>query len=255
MDIDFGRAAKDYGSHRAGFPDRFFDQAIGAGLVQPGDDLLDLGTGTGTLARGFAWRGCHVTALDPSRSLLDEAERLAAQQGVALKTTVAKAEDTGLADKSFDVATAGQCWHWFDRPQAAREVRRVLRPGGRLVIAHFDWVPLAGNLVAATEALIEYHNSEWAYGGLPGIHPAWLADLATAGFDGIETASFDHMQPYSHAAWRGRVRASAGVAASMDAERVAVFDDELAAMMAREFPDDPQLVRHRVWWVTATSPG
>jgi hypothetical protein len=63
------------------------------------------------------------------------------------------------------------------------------------------------------------------------------------------------MQPYSHAAWRGRVRASAGVAASMDAERVAVFDDELAVMLAREFPDDPQLVRHRVWWVTATSPG
>jgi hypothetical protein len=123
-----------------------------------------------------------------------------------------------------------------------------------LLIAHFDWIPLAGNLVSATEALIEYHNPDWAAGGLPGIHPAWLADLARAGFAEIETASFDHMQPYSHAAWRGRVRASAGVAASLYETRVAVFDRELADMMARDFPEDPQLVHHRVWWVTGISP-
>ena len=253
MDIDFGRAAKDYGSHRAGFPDRFFDRLINSGLVQPGDDLLDLGTGTGTLARGFAWRGCHVTALDPSRKLLDEAERLAAGEGVTVNTVAANAEQTGLDDKSFDVVTAGQCWHWFDRSKAAREVRRLLRHGGRLVIAHFDWVPLAGTLVAATEALIEYHNPEWAYGGLPGVHPACLADLAMAGFDGIETASFDHMQPYSHIAWRGRIRASAGVAASLDTARVDAFDRDLSDLMARDFPEDPQYIRHRVWWATATS--
>ncbi len=255
MDIDFGRAAKDYGSHRAGFPDRFFDRMISSGLVQPGSDLLDLGTGTGTIARGFAWRGCRVTALDPSSSLLDEAKRLAASQGVSIKTVAANAEVTGLPDGSFDVVTAGQCWHWFNRAQAAREVQRLLRPGGRLVIAHFDWIPLVGNLTEATETLIEKHNAEWSYGGLPGMHPAWLADLTVAGYEDIETASFDHMQPYSHADWHGRIRASAGVAASLDEPGVEAFDRELAAMMAKSFPDDPQLVRHRVWWVTATSQG
>ena len=254
MDIDFGRAAQDYGSHRAGFPDRFFDRMISSGLVQPGRDLLDLGTGTGTIARGFAWRGCRVTALDPSSNLLDEANRLAALEGVSITTVVANAEVTGLADTSFDVVTAGQCWHWFDGAQAAREVRRLLRPGGRLVIAHFDWIPLAGNLTEATEALIERHNPDWSFGGMPGMHPAWLADLAVGGFENIETASFDHMQPYSHAAWRGRIRASAGVAASLDEPDVKAFDRELAEMMATSFPDDPQFVRHRVWWVTATSP-
>jgi SAM-dependent methyltransferase len=255
MDIDFGRTAKDYGTHRAGFPDRFFDTLIGAGLVRAGDRLLDLGTGTGTVARGFARRGCDVTALDPSQDLLDEAERLAAEEGVSFRTVAARAEDTGLDAGTFDVVIAGQCWHWFDRPRAAAEIRRLLRPGGRLVIAYFDWIPLEGNMVAATEALILRHNPSWRGGGKAGIHPAWLADLALGGFDGIETASFDHMQPYSHEAWRGRTRASAGIAASLDAEGVAAFDREMGELLARDFPDDPQLVHHRVWWVTAVSPG
>ena len=43
---------------------------------------------------------------------------------------VAPAEETGLPDDNFDVVTAGQCWHWFDRPRAAAEVARLLRPGG-----------------------------------------------------------------------------------------------------------------------------
>ena len=41
---------------------------------------------------------------------------------------------------------------------AALEARRLLAPSGRLVIAHFDWLPLPGNVVEATEALIKAHN-------------------------------------------------------------------------------------------------
>lgn len=254
MDIDFGRTADDYGTHRAGFPDRFFDRVIEVGLVQPGHVLLDLGTGTGTLARGFAHRGCRVTGLDPSRELLAEAGRLAKETGLEVTWVEGTAEQAGLDDGAFDVVTAGQCWHWFNRPTAADEVRRLLSPGGRIIIAHFDWIPLIGNLVAATEGLIEKHNPAWPYGGLTGINREWLADLALAGFAELETASFDHMQPYSHAAWRGRIRASAGVAASLAPEQVEAFDSDLAALLARDFPEDPLKVHHRVWWVTAVAP-
>jgi SAM-dependent methyltransferase len=254
MNVDFGKAAQDYGRHRAGFPKRFFDQLFGAALVRPSDEVLDLGTGTGALARGFAQRGCTVTGLDPSAPLLEEARRLDQAAGVSVRYVQATAENTQLPAAAFDLVSAGQCWHWFDRSSAAREVRRVLRPGGVLVIAHFDWVPLRGNVVAATEQLIEAHNPDWKLAGGTGLHPLWLADAAIAGFENIETFSFDEPVPYSHEAWRGRIRASAGVAASLPPESVTRFDADLAAMLAAQFPQEPLMVPHRIWALTARAP-
>ncbi|MEE8144137.1 MAG: methyltransferase domain-containing protein, partial [Kiloniellales bacterium] len=81
MKIDFGRTAEDYGRHRAGFPDALFDRLGAFGLNGPGLRVVDLGTGTGSLARGFARRGAEVVGLDPSRDLMAEARRLDGEAG------------------------------------------------------------------------------------------------------------------------------------------------------------------------------
>ena len=254
MDIDFGRTATDYGAHRAGFPEALFDRLAAFHIGEEGQRLLDLGSGTGTLARGFARRGARVVGLDRSAALIAEARRLDARASVAIAYVRATAEATGLASHSFEAVTAGQCWHWFDRPTAAAEARRLLRPGGRLAICHFDWIPLPGNVVAATEALIDRHNPDWRMGGGSGIHDAWLADVALAGFGAIESFSFDCAVPYSHEAWRGRIRASAGVGASLDAAAVARFDAEHAALLAADFAEDPLSVPHRCFAVVCRAP-
>ncbi|MSQ47978.1 MAG: SAM-dependent methyltransferase [Deltaproteobacteria bacterium] len=249
MHIDFGKTAHDYGRYRAGFPPAFFDRVATFGVGVPGQRVLDLGTGTGTLARGFALRGCQVTGLDPSTSLTEEAKRLDQEAHVAVQYVTAKAEQTGLPNAGFEVVTAGQCWHWFDRPKAAREVRRLLVPNGWFVIAHFDWIPLPGNVVEATEKLIERHNPQWTMSGGRGLYSRWLSDVAIVGFHNIETFSFDIFVPYSHEAWRGRIRASAGIAASLPPEQVTRFDAALHALLQERFPADPLAVHHRVFAV------
>ena len=248
--VDFGRAAGDYATHRAGFPQAFFDLLAARGYVQAGQSALDIGTGTGTLARGLARMELTVAGLDPAQDLLDQAALLDRRAGVSVHYTQGRAESLPYADESFDLVTAGQCWHWFDRPKAASELARVLCPGGRAVIAHFDWLPLPGSVAEATEALVLRYNPGWAGAGGTGIYPAWPGDLTRAGFRALETASFDVAQPYSPQAWRGRIRASAGVAASLDAAATARFDDDLAALLAREFPGDALAIAHRVWLVS-----
>jgi SAM-dependent methyltransferase len=245
--IDFGRTAGDYGRHRAGFPADFFARVAPWGIGIAGQELLDLGTGTGTLARGFATRGCRVTGLDPAPELMAQARELDREAHVEVRYVEARAEKTGLALDSFDVITAGQCWHWFSRDAAADEARRLLRANGVLLIAHFDWLPLSGSVVEATEALILAHNPKWRLAGGDGIYGRWFADLSNAGFRGLESFSFDVEQPYSHDAWRGRIRASAGVAASLDKNAVARFDTEHAALLAERFPEQPLRVPHRVF--------
>ena len=232
---NFGKAAADYGKFRAGFPDSLFDRLRPFGVGLPGQHIVDLGTGTGTLARGFALRGCTVTGIDPDARMLAQARELDAQAGAQVTYLESTAEATGLDAAVADVVIAGQCWHWFDRPRAIDEIRRVLKPGGVLVIAHFDWLPLAGSVVAATEALIQQHNPHWHLGGGMGLYPQWLPDLSAAGFRDIETFSYDVPVRYPAEAWRGRIRASAGVVA-LDADAARQFDAELGRMLAAQFP-------------------
>jgi SAM-dependent methyltransferase len=250
--VDFGRTAEDYARHRAGFPAELMERLSAYGIGGPGQTVLDLGTGTGSLARLFAARGATVTGLDPAEPLLDQAHRLDQQAGVEITYRTGSAEQTGLPGAAFDVVTAGQCWHWFRAPEAAAEAHRLLRPGGRVVIAHFDWLPVPGNVVAATEQLILAHNPAWALAGGTGLHPRWLTDLRQAGFTGLETFSFDIDVPYPPAAWVGRIRASAGVAASLPPPAVERFSAELTALLADRFPADPLLIPHRVWAALAT---
>ncbi len=248
--VSFGETASDYASHRAGFPTEFFDLLASRGFATPGQQALDIGTGTGTIARGLAEMGLHVTGIDPAPELIAEARILDQAAGVQVSYQAGTAEKTGLDANQFDLITAGQCWHWFDRSCAAQEIRRLLRPGGRLVIAHFDWLPLPGTVIEATEALILRHNPDWAGAGGTGIYPAWLGDMAGAGFEHLQTVSFDVPQDYSHAAWRGRIRASAGVAASLNTQATKRFDAALAALLKASFPHDPLNIPHRVWLAT-----
>ena len=252
--IDWGKTAADYGRHRAGFPPAFFERLAAMRIIRAQGTALDLGSGTGTIARGLATRAMQVTGLDRSATMMEEAARLDREAGVTVGYVSASAEETGLAASSFDLVTAGQCWHWFERSPAAAEAMRVLRPGGRIVIAHLDWIATPDNVVEATEELIRKFNPGWNLWGGTGIYPPWFRDLGGAGFKSIESFSFDIEVDYTHEAWRGRIRASAGVGAAMTPEQVAQFDAAMVTMLAARFPADPISAHHRVWAIVGAKP-
>jgi SAM-dependent methyltransferase len=255
MGVDFGKTAREYGRYRSDFPDALFERLSTFGIGRRGQLVLDLGTGTGSLARGFASRGCEVTGIDVSESMLEEARRLDREAGVSVTYSVGRAEETGLPGGSYDVVSAGQCWHWFEREETAAEVRRVLRPGGWLVIAHFDPIPLPGDVMDATAELVGRHNPESRVSAEQhGLYPDWLRDVAIAGFEGVETFSFDIHVAHSHEGWRGRLRASSAVGASMRPHEIERFDAELAELLRERFPEEPLTVRHRVFAVVCSAP-
>jgi len=106
-------------------------------------------------------------------------------------------------------------------------------------------------MARATEELIEGHNPAWKLGGSLGVHPRWLRGLGEAGYSGLESFSYDVDVPYTPEARRVRIRASAGVGASMSAEQVERFDKELSEMLASRFPGDVLQVPHRVFTIVA----
>jgi hypothetical protein len=121
-------------------------------------------------------------------------------------------------------------------------------------------VALPGNVAQASEDLILASNPAWASSptgsgpGQLGIYPQWTVDALQAGFTGLETFSFDLTIPYSHAAWRGRLRACSGVGASLSSEAICRFDAALRELLESRFPGEPMEVPHRVWALVASVP-
>ncbi|QYU70515.1 class I SAM-dependent methyltransferase [Leptolyngbya sp. 15MV] len=251
MTPDWSNTSGDYAKHRQGFPPRFYEMIAREGLFAPGMRVLDLGTGTGTVARELAARGGDILGLDPAHGQIAAARELARQQGVAARFEEGLAERTGQPDASFDLVVAAQCWHWFDRGLAAAEARRVLKPGGALLICHHDWLPLPGSVAHASEFLIEAHNPRWRMGRGTGFYPQWATDIAIAGLSRMAFGGFDHDALYARADWMGRIRASAGIGGSLDGPAVARFEAEHAALLATRFPEDPLRVPHRIFAIWA----
>jgi SAM-dependent methyltransferase len=252
IDFDY---AYDHPCYRPRFPDELFDRLAGRFAIgMRGQRVLDLGTGSGTMARAFAKRGCVVTGIDPVQDQIEEAKRITRQQGLEVMYVLGRAEATGLADRSFEVIAAGQCWHWFDGRAAAIEARRVITPRGYLALVYLDWVALSGNVADVTEQLIEKHNPAWRFRGWSGFNPLWMNDLAAAGFTDLESFSFDVPVLYSHEYWRGRVRDSAGIGSSLTPQQVQRFDEDLARTLREKFPNDPMPVPHRAYSIVGRAP-
>jgi 2-polyprenyl-3-methyl-5-hydroxy-6-metoxy-1,4-benzoquinol methylase len=249
--VDFGQAAADYAQYRAGLPARVYDELAARGVGRPGQRVLDLGTGTGIFARGLAERGCTTFGADLRAPMLREARKLDAAAGVHVTYVQASTEQLPFGERSFDVITAANAWHWWEGKRMAADARRLLRNCGALVIASLDWMQLPDNLVSATEELILRHNPGWKLANTQSIGRRWLDQAAIAGFESIESFSFDLKLLYSHEGWRGRIRASAGVGASLAPEEVARFDAEHAELLRQRFPSEPLLVPHRVFCMVA----
>lgn len=252
MDVRFGQTSTDYAKHRQGFPPEFFQRMNELGVAPQGARILDVGAGTGALSLPLAKSGALVTALDPSPEQLRALGSLAQEQGLEVSTVCAAAEATGLCAGAFEWVCAAQCWHWFDSARAMKESRRVLAPGGRLLICGNDWLPEEGSVPAASEELIESHNPSWDRGGGDGFHPEWKRDLREGGFRIIEEGDHRFYADYTHDAWRGRIRASAGVSASLAPDAVDAFDKAHAELLSQRFPDEPLRVPHRYAYCIAT---
>lgn len=237
MNVNFGLTAKDYSKYRAGYPLELYERLKNYGVGIKGQSILDIGTGTGYLARTLAKQGARVTGVDISDELIEEAKKLDKIDHVYIRYLNARAEHLPFLSPEFDVVTAGQCWHWFQGGKVLEEVRRVLHAHGKLVIVHQDWIPTDRNIVSKTEELILSYNPSWTGAGGTGVYPGWLTQAAMGGFTDIETFTFDLNLTYSQEAWRGRIRASAGVGASLPHDKIVEFDRRLKELLQREYPD------------------
>lgn len=240
----WGNTSSDYARHRPDPPASFYERLKAFGVGTPDQAILDLGTGTGALALQFARAGCEVTGTDIDPGQIEAAKVRAKSESLEVDFMVSPAEETSKPDGSFDVVTANQCWPYFDLDCALADIRRLLRPGGKLVVSSFSFLPRQSTIVARSEELVCAYNPKWSGRDWDGHIPAapkWAEGrLRQSGL-----FIYDEDVGFTRVSWRGRMRALRGMAASMPPEVVEAFDREHAALLEEIAP--PRFaVPHRI---------
>ncbi|MCS7478099.1 methyltransferase domain-containing protein [Umezawaea endophytica] len=156
--------------------------------LRPGERVLDLGSGPGFLAvemAGEVGADGVVCGIDPAASMLAMAER---RSGGAVEFRQAGADRIPYPDGGFDAVVSTQVFEYLeDVPGALAEVRRVLRPGGRLLVMDTDWDSIVWRSPddALTERVLRAFEQHLADPRLPRKLPA---ALTAAGFRDVRTS-------------------------------------------------------------------
>jgi ubiquinone/menaquinone biosynthesis C-methylase UbiE len=130
----FASTAELYEQFRPAYPPEFFRDVAQKLQMSKQHRLLDIGTGPGLLAIGFASYAGHVTAIDPEPAMLAVAGRAIARAGQTVHLIEGRVEDLHTAAGPFDVVTIGRALHWIDPTAFGSLVARLVAPGGALVI-------------------------------------------------------------------------------------------------------------------------
>ena len=227
---DWGKISQLYAKYRPGFPASFFERLRAFGIGLPGQRVLDLATGPGTLARTFAGQGAKVTAIDISSQQIEMARLLAKGAGVEIDFRDGPTEAVPCPDSSFDAITISHAWNFVDHEGTVSEVKRLLAPGGLFLSASYRTMPKINRMVANTEELLIRHNPKWERAGWDGeitILPEWSLDrLVLQGFFRI-----DEPMAFTRESWMGFAHTWTGVWGQMSPKEVDQFHTDLGWLL------------------------
>ncbi len=118
------------------FSETIRDKALAIADVEEGRMAADIGAGTGFITEGLVRKGLQVVAVDKSKAMLKEMKK---KFKSSVNYCVGDAERLPISDKSVDYVFANMCLHHVESPlKAIREMVRILKPRGKLVITDMD---------------------------------------------------------------------------------------------------------------------
>jgi SAM-dependent methyltransferase len=157
----FSSRVADYVKYRPSYPPQVVDVCRDAMGLTPTSVVADIGSGTGISTEPFLRNGNTVYAVEPNNEMRGAAEQLLASRYGNFRSVNGTAEATTLPDQSVDLVIAAQAYHWFDKAAAAREFKRILRPGGYIAIVWNDRKTDTSPLLAGYDQLLRTLGTDY----------------------------------------------------------------------------------------------
>ncbi len=133
----FSNRVADYIRFRPSYPPTLLDLLATECGLRTDHVIADIGSGTGLLTKLFLDHGNRVYGVEPNAEMRAGGEEFLRNYS-NLTSVTGSAEASTLRDASVDFVTAGQAFHWFDVATAEKEFRRILRPGGWVIVVWQD---------------------------------------------------------------------------------------------------------------------
>ena len=132
----FNEVAVEYERHRPSYPDALVDRACEVAGIADGDQVLEIGCGTGQLTSSLLARGLRVTALEPGDQLMRVAEESLKGAG-DVELVHARLEDVQLPRECYEAVFAASAIHWVEPDLSWRKIADALAPGGTLALIQY----------------------------------------------------------------------------------------------------------------------
>jgi SAM-dependent methyltransferase len=132
----FNEVAVDYDRNRPTYPDALIDHACEVAGIGDGDQVLEIGCGTGQLTRSLLARGLRVTALEPGDQLIRMAEENLKDAG-DVEFLHARLEDVQLPRGSYGAVFSASAIHWVDPDLGWRKIADALAHNGTLALIQY----------------------------------------------------------------------------------------------------------------------
>jgi ubiquinone/menaquinone biosynthesis C-methylase UbiE len=165
--------------------------------LHPGDNVLELGCGTGYFSRELARTGAQITAIDISPELLKVAQEECSSENVRFE--IQNAYATTFPDETFDSVVGSAVLHHLELEAALREIERVLKPGGSIYFTEPNMmnpqIVVQKNVPAIKQRLGESPD-ETAF--FRGPLKRWLE---RTGFRAVQIEPFDFLHPKVPPQW------------------------------------------------------
>ncbi|WP_370940423.1 class I SAM-dependent methyltransferase [Amycolatopsis sp. cg13] len=233
MAESFGVDPERYDRARPRYPDELVTAVLAA---SPGNEILNVGCGTGIEGRQFRVHGAVVLGVEPDERMAEFARR-------GFPVEVAKFEEWAPAGRTFDALVSGQAWHWVDPVAGAAKAAQVLRPGGRFAAFWHVFMPPEEISHALADALRRtmpdspfsgnYLKSPSPDAYQPMLDKAAAGLAETGAFAETENWRYDWTQNYSRDEWLDLLATQGGVTVATPEQRDQVLAEVGAAIDAR----------------------
>lgn len=156
----FSDRVENYVRYRPTYPADVLDVLRARTGLAAGQPVADVGSGTGISAKLFLDAGHPVYAVEPNAEMRAAAEAMLGDDP-RFHSVAGSAEATTLPDASVDYVVAAQAFHWFDPAAVAPEWRRIVRPGGWIVLLWNTRQTGSTPFLRAYEALLRQHGTDY----------------------------------------------------------------------------------------------